>query len=282
MDWVRLRTHVVDHVRFLEAGPHARDLWAWGMLYAGEHETDGHIPMTAVLAAPWGYGGRANVKAAQKLVEVGLWERTDGGFLVLRWAEQGNPTKATIQADREAARARMRRSRGGIPAAAPVDATPPESNPQSQVRGDVRPNFARSSPDVPTSTSTSDLKISRSDLPDRSPTPSVTADRPAFFDQAADTVEATTGTKVDRPAAWLRYSGHRTRDGKAMSQPDAVYWLTTVDVREARRDREDRRRHEDRERARAGPPPVVRETPEQARAFAAALRSAMPKKATAP
>jgi hypothetical protein len=150
MEWVRLQTHVVDHPRFLEAGPQARDLWTWGMLYAGRHETDGAIPMAAVLACPWGAGGRANIKVANRLVEVGLWGRTDAGYQVLRWAENGNPTRAELEADREAARERMKRRRS----------QPPEnSESRIQCSGEqppnVRANFARSSVNVPTSTSTS-------------------------------------------------------------------------------------------------------------------------------
>ncbi len=110
MLWVKLSTHVVDHQRFLEAGAAARDLWAWGMLYSGKHETDGDLPMAAVLASAWGAGPRGNIKPAMKLVEVGLWERTDSGFKISRWAEQGNETKASLTEKREAAKTRKSRS----------------------------------------------------------------------------------------------------------------------------------------------------------------------------
>ena len=51
MDYVIERTHIVDHVKFLEAGIYARDLWEWGMKYSGKHELDGALPMAAVLAS---------------------------------------------------------------------------------------------------------------------------------------------------------------------------------------------------------------------------------------
>lgn len=158
MEWTRLQTHVVDHPRFLEAGAQARDLWTWGMLYAGRHETDGAIPMAAVLACPWGAGGKANVRVANRLVEVGLWGRTDAGYLVLRWSENGNPTRSELESAREAARERMKKKRS----------QPPENSqtriPCSQEHPE---NFARSSPDVPTSTSlsTSESSLSEGESP---------------------------------------------------------------------------------------------------------------------
>jgi hypothetical protein len=62
MDWIKKRTHVIDHPRFLEAGAVARDLYDWGMLYSGEHELDGELPMVAVMLSAWGAGGKGNVK----------------------------------------------------------------------------------------------------------------------------------------------------------------------------------------------------------------------------
>ncbi len=39
--------------------------------------------------------------SAAKLIEVGLWERTDTGYRVLKWAEQGNATKLQLVTTRE-------------------------------------------------------------------------------------------------------------------------------------------------------------------------------------
>ncbi len=117
-DYIKKRTHIINHVRFLEAGPVARDLYDWGMLWSGQQETDGEIPMPSLLASPWGAGGKKNVVVAAKLIDVGLWERTDSGYRILRWAEQGNTTKHELDGQREAARMRMR-ARRGVPQPAP-------------------------------------------------------------------------------------------------------------------------------------------------------------------
>lgn len=87
-----------------------------------------------------------------------------------------------------------------------------------------------------------------------------------------DTVEAGTGAKIERAAAWLRYSGHRATNGKRMAAPDAQYWLTTVDVREQAADR--RREQTQRDLAqqrREGPPKAPAPTPEQSKRFAEEL-----------
>jgi hypothetical protein len=111
------------------------------MLYSGTHELDGKLPMVAIMASAWGRGDRGNVKLATTLVEAGLWERTDDGYVILRWSEQGNLTKAQLSADREAAKAR-KRSKGS-----------PE----------LLPNVGRTSEKVPYSYSNS---YSGSDLPE--------------------------------------------------------------------------------------------------------------------
>lgn len=105
-DYVKKRTHIINHVRFLEAGAVARDLYDWGMLWSGQQETDGEIPTMAVIASPWGAGGKKNLPVAEKLIAVGLWEKTSTGYRVCRWAEQGNVTKAELVAKREFDRTR--------------------------------------------------------------------------------------------------------------------------------------------------------------------------------
>lgn len=122
MNWIREHCHVVDHPRFTASGPTGRDLWHWGMLFSGKHETDGELLLSDVLATPWGAGGKKNIVVAQKLVDVGLWERTDTGYRILRWSEMGNPTKAELEVKRKEERdgRKVRRSRSGsVPPPAP-------------------------------------------------------------------------------------------------------------------------------------------------------------------
>lgn len=198
MDYVIARTHVIDHERFLEAGSAARDLWLWGMLYAGKHETDGEIPMSAVMASPWGAGGKANVKLAMKLVEVGLWARTEKGFLVLKWTEMGNKTKDQIEEARKKWRKKKKHQRDESKELSPPEC--PQGTPEGTPRGVLNsPSYSPSSG----SSSGSDP-----DLPDRSPMPRVFG-RGATAEKAlevfADAVTAVTGESfVIGPAMFLR------------------------------------------------------------------------------
>ncbi len=202
MDWIKKRTHVIDHVKFLAAGPIARDLYDWGLLWSGEHETDGEIPMVAVLSSAWGAGCKANVKPAMKLVEVGLWEKTDAGFRSLKWAEQGNMTAAQLATER--ASARERKARRGSEK--------------------VQANSGRTNTEVPTSTSLSPSgygsQVQIASTPDVVPN---------WFAAACDAAAMAIGGVVDdRPARWAEYLASRDRKGWAKNHGDAVGWLSTV------------------------------------------------------
>lgn len=259
-DYVKKRTHIINHVRFLDAGPVARDLYDWGMLWSGQQETDGQIPMSALLVSPWGAGGKRNVVVAAKLVLVGLWERTDTGFAICKWAEQGNVTKSELvekrQVDRDRKAAYRKRQSEPCPSGTPlgtIDGTP----------GGVRTDSLPLPLPLPLSESGSREGMQGETEP------------PEWFIGAIATVEMATGATIEPGAAWLRYQGHRSSNGKPMSAPDARYWLTTVDVREAQKDRLEAARVKERDakfdRARAGgsapgdPPP--KQTAAQSKAF---------------
>jgi hypothetical protein len=271
MDWIKKRTHVIDHVKFIRAGAIARDLYDWGLLWSGEHETDGEIPLEAVLASAWGAGGRANAKVASKLVQVGLWARTETGFLSLKWAEQGNMTAAQLAVERAAAR--ERKARGSVK---------------------VRANGERTNAKVPTSTSLSTSQSRSEDGQkdeiasvdsgtDLEPTSVrlVASGPPPWFANAVDVVAMNTGVSLPVGEAWLRYDGHREGKGLARTQPDAQYWLSTVmvpEVREAaRRAARDRERDaafsRDRKFAKDGPEKPPAPTKAQSEAFAEELAS---------
>lgn len=202
MDWIKKRTHIIDHEKFLAAGAVPRDLYDWGLLWSGEHETDGEIPMVAVLSSAWGAGGKANIKPATRLVEVGLWERTDTGFRSLKWAEQGNMTAAQLVAERASARAR-KAARGS---------------------GKVRANSGRTNTEVPTSTS-----LSPSGYGSPAQIASLDSAMPEWFAGSCDATAMAIGGEVgERPARWAEYVASRTRKGWAMDHTDAVGWLSTV------------------------------------------------------
>lgn len=245
MKWVREHCHIIDHPRFLAAGALARDLWEWGMKYVGKHETDAEITTEAVLASPWGAGGRGNAKLATKLVDVGLWERTDLGFRVLKWTEMGNPTKAELEEARKFERDGRKARRRGKPASAPLVSAP-----------DIEPCPPRTPDGVPNSYSHSDSE-SRSPEPEQGEIASDTSTPPPWFATALDVIEMNVGERLHAGTAWLRYRGHRSKKGEPMSQHDAEYWLTTVMVKENKSERDEahRRNERDGERTKA----IVRE-----------------------
>ncbi len=161
-DYIKKRTHIINHVRFLKAGAVGRDLYDWGMLWSGQQETDGEIPMDALLVSPWGAGGKRNVVVATKLIEVGLWERTDTGYRVLKWAEQGNATKLQLVTTREVWRKKKAARR------LPVVAAPEDSSDQTSASNDEKPpcppgSLQGSPAGIPTYTSPS-TSLSGSDL----------------------------------------------------------------------------------------------------------------------
>ena len=80
MSWVRIDDHAPEHRKQLAAGPAACWLWLCGLAYANRQpQHDGFIPTAALLGL--GCGAKAP-RDATRLVEVGLWERVDGGWQI--------------------------------------------------------------------------------------------------------------------------------------------------------------------------------------------------------
>lgn len=78
MSWVRVDDRAPEHRKQLAAGPSACWLWVCGLAYANRQpQHDGFIPTAALPLL----GAKASREAA-RLVEVGLWERVDGGWQI--------------------------------------------------------------------------------------------------------------------------------------------------------------------------------------------------------
>jgi hypothetical protein len=84
---------------------------------------------------------------------------------------------------------------------------------------------------------------------------------PDWFEPVVEAVVSTTGEMFEPGPAWLAYSGHRRdkRPPKPTTAPDALYWLTSVWVRDIKAERESLQRRVDREakwdqQRRDGPP----------------------------
>jgi hypothetical protein len=102
MTWVKIDDQFADHPKVLAAGPLASWLYVCSLTYSARLLTDGFIPAGQVRRL-------ADVdnacELAAKLVEVGLWDVTEGGYRVHDYLIY-NPTAETIKARQEADRQR--------------------------------------------------------------------------------------------------------------------------------------------------------------------------------
>ena len=98
MSWLKIDDQFPDHPKVVEAGPLASWLHVCGMAYCARYLTDGFIP-----------GGQIRKLAdvdnasdlAAKLVQAGLWETVDGGFVVHDYLDY-NPSAEEVKAKRRA------------------------------------------------------------------------------------------------------------------------------------------------------------------------------------
>jgi hypothetical protein len=109
MSWVKLDDQFTDHPKIAKAGPMAAWLFVCGLAYCGRFLTDGLIPREQVRRLADIDDPMAQ---AAKLVSVGLWHETSGGFQVNDYLEY-NPAAEKVRAERSAAKERMSRNRSG-------------------------------------------------------------------------------------------------------------------------------------------------------------------------
>ena len=121
MTWFKVDDGFHSHPKAFRAGTAALGLWVRAGSWAASQLTDGFVPAEVVRM----YGTTTMAKA---LVAAGLWTKVDGGYCFHQWADDGRqPTRQQVEAERAAARERMKKRRG----------TPPNDPPDSP---DVRPN----------------------------------------------------------------------------------------------------------------------------------------------
>lgn len=121
MSWAKLDDRANEHRKQLAAGAEACWLWACGLMYANRQDArDGFIPdeMLSLL-----YPFRGVKKLASRLVSVGLWVRTERGFLIHEFTEW-NKSREQVEQEREATRARVAKHRK-CNAVTPADVTDP-------------------------------------------------------------------------------------------------------------------------------------------------------------
>ncbi len=93
MPWVKLDDNFSMHPKILAAGGLATLVYIEGLCYCARHLTDGFIPTNAVarmidpVLLDLAYQGAGDaLMVAERLVSVGLWEPTDGGYQSLDFA----------------------------------------------------------------------------------------------------------------------------------------------------------------------------------------------------
>lgn len=122
MTWFRVDDGLAFHAKTLQAGNAAMGLWVRAGAWCSQHLTDGLVPSHVSLTL----GTSAQAKA---LVAAGLWREDVEGYRFHDW-EQSNPRREDVEAEREAAKERMRKAR------------------EAKRSGDVRANTERTSPAV--------------------------------------------------------------------------------------------------------------------------------------
>ena len=110
MVWIRIDDQIAHHPKFIAAGPVASWLWVCGNGYCNKYLTDGFIPSIALPTL----GGVTNTdKWAERLAEVGLWDKVQDGYRVHDFHDH-NPKAREVKAKRKRDRDRKRRDRGGL------------------------------------------------------------------------------------------------------------------------------------------------------------------------
>ena len=104
MTWFKVDDAFWAHPKTLALSDAAVALWVRAGSYCAQHLTDGAVPASALWMM------RSDEFVAHDLVAAGLWKQTPTGYLFHDWAKY-QPTRESIEAEREAGRERQRASR---------------------------------------------------------------------------------------------------------------------------------------------------------------------------
>lgn len=111
MPWFKVDDGFHGHPKVMDLSLEAVGLWSLAGSWCAKYLTDGYVP-NKTLPRLGGTQGHA-----QELHEAGLWEHAEGGWQFKDWADY-QPSKAEVEAERLAARERMKKVRAakkGIP-----------------------------------------------------------------------------------------------------------------------------------------------------------------------
>ena len=98
MTWFKVDDKLAGHDKARRAGLKAMGLWCMAGAQAAGYLTNGYVSRSFV-------EGLRGLREAEILVDVGLWHPAEGGWVFHEW-EQSNPTRAQVEARREADRKR--------------------------------------------------------------------------------------------------------------------------------------------------------------------------------
>lgn len=113
MPYARIDTGFHRHPKASAVGITGRALYISGLCFCAEQLTDGRIPKGSVPIVAAEAGVKPSV--ADALVEVGLWHDRGDHYSVNDYFDRGNPTRASVLAEREAARQRAAKARASRP-----------------------------------------------------------------------------------------------------------------------------------------------------------------------
>lgn len=177
MPWFKVDDGFHGHPKVIGLSPSAVGLWLLAGTWSAQYLTEGHVPAGMVRR----FG--CSSEDASELVEAALWHEVDGGYEFHEWTDY-QPTKADVEAERAAARERMRELRAkrkGVAAEAERSAADDGS-------GSVHPNTGERSVGVRTNTAgtSAEVRLAPTQPSPARPNPSLSNEREASMSAIAD------------------------------------------------------------------------------------------------
>lgn len=103
MVWFKVDDTLAFHMKTVKAGNAAMGLWVRAGSWSMQTLSDGYVPDEMIPQL-------GTTAQAQRLVDVGLWERLSSGYGFHEW-DQRQPLKTKVHADRAATAERQRKAR---------------------------------------------------------------------------------------------------------------------------------------------------------------------------
>ena len=106
MVWFKVDDNFATHRKAVAAGNLAVGLWVRAGSWSAAQLSDGFIPDSVITVLG------ARKADAQRLVDVGLWHRVEGGYIFHQWGEDGRqPSRAAVEQRRAEDRQRKAEAR---------------------------------------------------------------------------------------------------------------------------------------------------------------------------